>query len=121
VNDRCRSGGESKLSPCANEAGVEGRFLRGLKDSQFVEPRKARNASESGAWASAAPRAQLCWYKARGNSTTVAGCRRPEVRPNPSLERTRNGMPPPRGRRYAVHSLRPRGGGIPLRSAQLKR
>jgi hypothetical protein len=89
--------------------------------SQFVEPRCARSASGPSGRAGPSPRSNGAMGQAVAARSFSALGRRRKVRPNPSLERTRNGMPPPRGRRYAVHSLRPRGGGMPLRSAQLKR
>ncbi len=38
------------------------------------------------------------------------------VPPNPSLNRSTNGMPPAPGRRYTVHSRQPGAGVIPLAS-----
>jgi hypothetical protein len=43
------------------------------------------------------------------------------LRPNQSVKRTRSGMPPGPGWRYAVHFRHPGPGVIPLRSAYLQR
>ncbi len=43
------------------------------------------------------------------------------LRPNQSVKRTRSGMPPGPGWRYAVHFRHPGPGIIPLRSAYLQR
>ena len=45
----------------------------------------------------------------------------PRVRPNPSLKRSANGMPPGPGRWYAVHFHRPGPGVLPLVPPQLER
>ena len=102
-----------QLQPASSHAG------QGVQVSQFVEPRRARNAAKAVAVQAVVPRFSIVTQCLGGSGTA---CRRPgqTVMPNPSLQPTRTGIG--LGPRAAVVYPASRGPSpTPPRAAELER